>query len=615
MSYPFGNSADHGATKTSLEDMHEQHPPARPIPDRLGRALTTDALTIVFQPIVDLANGRIDAVEALCRPSESSGYPGPIELFADAADHGCAWTLEQTVRRQIFSLTKDEWPDGLDLFINCSPAIIADPRFVTSLHEELGDAGIGADRVVFEITEQAGPAEGFRASVDQLRHAGLRVAIDDLGAGANGLNRVLLLRPEWLKLDREMIRGIDQDPVRQNTTRFFVHFASINGGRVIAEGIETLAELSTLNDLGVRYAQGYFLARPAPKNVTMGPARAAEINDRVGSVPPRVSHGGLTTPLASLAVPCGSAQSQVTLASSVRDLSGDPSALGIAVYEGRRLVGWCDRDALSRASEDGRGDRTLASEMQPIICVLPGTSSVRQGLDVLCARDDELLMQPLLISFDRHRIGAVPARRLLEAIASEELARQLASGIAGLPSRSMADHHLASCLEDPGSHQTQGRDAALVDLRRFTEYNAIFGHELGERVVSDLAMLIAAHLRTGGHDYLAHLGGDRFLVTAPRGTLLPRLERIAAAVDGGDLGPVITSGSASPTAGGLPVVPISLRICFIPDLANAAQEPRDVYRIEQQLRQKGLSETLPDSGRTQLIVDERGGLAAARRTA
>jgi EAL domain-containing protein (putative c-di-GMP-specific phosphodiesterase class I) len=125
-------------------------------------------------------------------------------------------------------------------------------------------AACDSRRVVMELTEQVKVDDYPKLShaLKQMRFMGVRLAIDDTGAGFASLAHILKLAPDLIKLDRELTSGIEHDPVRGALGAALVSFASRTGAEIIAEGIETAAELEVLRDLGIRYGQGYFLCRP-----------------------------------------------------------------------------------------------------------------------------------------------------------------------------------------------------------------------------------------------------------------------------------------------------------------------------------------------------------------
>lgn len=224
-------------------------------------------LTPAFQPIVDLAKTRVAGLEALARPTPTPSFQTPAELFDRAQELGMLWAVEDAMRRATFRAASP-WPDDLLLFLNTTPDVLAHQGFADALLDAASSiGGLAAENIVIEITERSADAQfsAMNRSIERLRSEGVQIALDDVGAGSNGLNRITQLRPAWLKLDRGLISGIDQDPIRRELVRSLVDFASRSDVRVIGEGVERRAELSTLVELGVGYAQGFLIGCPASK--------------------------------------------------------------------------------------------------------------------------------------------------------------------------------------------------------------------------------------------------------------------------------------------------------------------------------------------------------------
>ncbi|HSK25117.1 MAG TPA: EAL domain-containing protein [Egicoccus sp.] len=235
---------------------------------RIADALDERSRRTVYQPIADLRTGEVVGFEALARFSGQPNRP-PNEWFEEAASVGCGVGLELAAARTALGAL-DQLAPGAFLSVNCSPSTTLDPGLMDLLTQ------MPPDRVVLELTEHDpvddyGPLLGV---LERLRAHGVRVAIDDAGAGYSGLQHVLRLRPDVLKLDVALTRDIDSDPDRRALATAMVAFASEIGAVVIAEGIETAAELRTLRDLGVPLGQGYHLARPGalPLTATSIPA-------------------------------------------------------------------------------------------------------------------------------------------------------------------------------------------------------------------------------------------------------------------------------------------------------------------------------------------------------
>lgn len=224
---------------------------------------TTDALRAlieerrfdpVFQPIVELVTRAPVGWEALTRFADGRS---PTEVFAEAEAAGLGQALELACLAEALRAA-DRLPDAAWLSLNVSPGLI-----LTS--DALADALRASPRpVVLEVTEHArideyGP---LRAALGRLPF-GTRVAVDDAGAGYAGLQQILELRPDFVKLDLALVRGIDRDLARQALVAGMVHFATAVGCTLIAEGVETEAEAAVLRTLGVRHAQGYLFGKPA----------------------------------------------------------------------------------------------------------------------------------------------------------------------------------------------------------------------------------------------------------------------------------------------------------------------------------------------------------------
>ena len=198
------------------------------------------------------------AVERLSRFPDD-GERTPAQWYLDAAQTGDAGPLElSSADRAVEAL--QTLPPEVAVSLNVSPAVAVTPAFVAWL------AVAPVRRLVLELTEhaQVHDYELLRAALAPARAAGLRVAVDDAGAGYASLRHSLLIEPDLLKLDISLVRGLDTDERRRALCRAVVAFAHSTGARVVAEGVETDGELEALRRLRVDLAQGYVLQRPVP---------------------------------------------------------------------------------------------------------------------------------------------------------------------------------------------------------------------------------------------------------------------------------------------------------------------------------------------------------------
>jgi EAL domain-containing protein (putative c-di-GMP-specific phosphodiesterase class I) len=205
---------------------------------------------MVYQPLFDLARLEPVGNEALSR--FPAGTPSPAEWFRGARDAGLGVELELAALSNAFAHLDDL--AGF-LSVNVSPETACSPKF----------ADLPVHRVVIELTEHA-PIEDYdtlNEALEPLRRDGLRVAIDDAGAGYASMRHILSVVPDFIKLDLSLVRGIDRDLPRQALAAALAAFAYTTDALVVAEGIETATELATLERLGIHYGQGYHLARPS----------------------------------------------------------------------------------------------------------------------------------------------------------------------------------------------------------------------------------------------------------------------------------------------------------------------------------------------------------------
>ena len=222
---------------------------------KVEAALSAGQPAMVFQPIVEIESRRPIGFEALARFS-GEPYRTPDVWIAEATSAGLGVEVEvQAIENALVAAVG--LPAGLYLSVNASATVVMTGRLPAVL--------AGAPRpVVVEVTEHE-RAEGpiLNEALAQLRAAGHRIALDDGGAGYAGLSQVLELKPEVMKIDRNLVTGIDSDPVRQAMAGAGTMFAAALGGALIAEGVETEAEAAELQRLGVTYGQGYLFGRPA----------------------------------------------------------------------------------------------------------------------------------------------------------------------------------------------------------------------------------------------------------------------------------------------------------------------------------------------------------------
>ncbi len=238
---------------------------------RIRQTIGRCAFRPVFQPLVDIEGQLVVGYEALTRFDD--GAP-PDERFEEAAGVGLRDKLELSTMRAALQAAV-VLPDDAWLNLNVSPDVVISsrelPRLLASANRD----------IVLEVTEHVAITDypRFRAAVARLGPR-IRIAVDDAGAGFSSLRHILELQPAFVKIDRSLVKNIDADEARQALVAGFRHFAGTTGCMLIAEGVETEAELATLRRLDIKFAQGYLLGRPAPLGDSLAegltvPAQAA----------------------------------------------------------------------------------------------------------------------------------------------------------------------------------------------------------------------------------------------------------------------------------------------------------------------------------------------------
>lgn len=237
------------------EEVHAQKE-QNAVRDQVCELIDSESVEIALQPIVDITSGRLVGVEALSR--FPAGYGPPDKVFAAASTAGVGVEMGRLAARKAYQLLP----------------LLAEPTYLAlNLDPELAltlvPAGTDVDqvpfhRIVVEITEHAAVSnyDALRDYLAPFRQRGMRLAIDDAGAGFASLHHVVELHPDLIKIDRSLIDGCAARPARRSVITAFVALANDLGAKVVAEGIEERDDLFTARDLGVGFAQGYLIERP-----------------------------------------------------------------------------------------------------------------------------------------------------------------------------------------------------------------------------------------------------------------------------------------------------------------------------------------------------------------
>jgi len=575
----------------------------------LRRAIDEKLVTTVFQPIVGLDHAGITAYEALTRPAPESGFKFPDQLFDAAEDLGLIWELECVTRRCALQAAAD-WPIGAQLFLNSTPQVIADERFTDTILAELAEIdGLTPARIVLEVTERSENhhVEGLQRQTAALQDHGFKIAIDDVGAGTSGLNRIMLLRPQWLKLDRALIAGIDRDPVRTNLIRFLTHFARLSGVSIVGEGVERVEELERLIQLGVDAIQGYLLGRPGEAGRTLDPKYAAIISEQRGLRGASVFQRDRTDTVGQLAsplIPGGPSD----LAVSFRDaLDADSNAAGVVIDGPPSSAAWCSRESIFALGDQDQ--TSLGSCAVPFVRTLDTHEKVDNALEITATLGSVGLDTPLAVTDGARASGIIRIRDLLRA--GSELCRDVrhrSATLTGLPGRVRCEEELQRAFGEDSN-----RDAVFIDIRNLSEYNAVFGFDLGDQLITHLVEVMdeATRAQVGpgrapdsSPAFLGHLGDDRLMLITDSGiahkVARPAIELFEQRVIASGISPQV----ALAEIGDAPAISgVSLRFLIVPEIRTSFRTPQEVLRTEPVLRAMANEQAAVDPTRAGYIVE------------
>lgn len=232
--------------------------------------INNGSLTSYFQPIIDAKDYSIFGYEALIRGVKENGeLMFPDQLFSKSTRNDLNFKLDRMCRESALK-TAAVKRISQKVFINFLPTAIYDPQFcLNSTVRWAKQLEFDPKNIIFEVveTESVKDKNHLKSILSYYREQGFEIALDDVGEGYSGLNMLINLKPDIIKVDREIIQNIDKDEFKQSTYKALYTLAKENGIKVLAEGVETSFELEMIQSIGVDYLQGYYFGRPQAEPV------------------------------------------------------------------------------------------------------------------------------------------------------------------------------------------------------------------------------------------------------------------------------------------------------------------------------------------------------------
>ncbi|MCF6369926.1 bifunctional diguanylate cyclase/phosphodiesterase [Rhizobium halophilum] len=472
-------------------------------------------LESAFQPIVEVATGTVFGYETLMRGFDRIGFSSPLELLDQAAEAGQLLALEQMMAGR--SLAKfSTLPDfaSATLFLNLDVRLIKDGDYIIErLVQHLRKTGIPPSSVCFELSERFDNTSvpEFAALVGKLRKAGFKLAIDDFGVGHGEMKLLCDYQVDYLKIDRHFIAEIDQSPRKRHLVKNIVHIAHVLGIRVIAEGIETEAELLACREYGVDLVQGYLIARPTtflnelqpafPHLAEIGRVRRSSqsldeilIRKQIENLPTVYEHQSIDTVFELFR------RNPRQAFFPVLNANGEPRGVINEYHLKEYIYQPFGRDLLKNKVYE----RTISHfvDMAPIIGLDAGAEEL---MSLFASMDNSACV---ILTENMRYAGVVSAASLVKVISEKQLKiAQDQNPLTGLP----GNRAISDFIQEAGRNEDDTRFFCYCDFDHFKPFNDHYGFHVGDHAISLFAALLRRYFFSDDL-FLGHVGGDDFFI-------------------------------------------------------------------------------------------------------
>ena len=484
--------------------------------EALDNIICNKQIRIVFQPIISIRDGSVLGFEALSRFTCESVFKNPEELFTAAGEYNRLWDLELLCRTTALEAAYKFMipPYNKKLFLNVNPNTMHDESFKKGFTKEfLRQYKITPDNVIFEITERnvVEDIAGFRSTISHYKSQDYNIAIDDAGAGYSGLNLISDVKPNYIKLDMKLIRGIHTDKIKNALVKGMVEFSKASSIKLIAEGVETYEELETLVNLGVQYGQGYFIQKPDTeiKEIKTEVLQAVkEINVKKNRL---MRDSIFNIAIRYLCNPTGITSPDETVRNVSDIIKQSPNCFGLCVIDKDIPVGIITKEKLSLNLSGQYGytlnqNKTVSVIMDKNFLSVDSETPVNIVSSMAMSRQNDRIYDFIVVTENKKYLGTVTIKDLLQK--STEIEVSIAkhhNPLSGLPGNLMIEQKLNQYIESNRKYSI-----AYLDIDNFKAYNDIYGFESGDFVIKLLADILRNNVPCG--QFIGHVGGDDYVV-------------------------------------------------------------------------------------------------------
>jgi diguanylate cyclase (GGDEF)-like protein len=471
------------------------------------------SLSAVFQPIIGFSESQMIGFEGLVRGPVNTPFHTPTSLFAAASQAGCLLEIETLSRQVVIEAFAAQQLQG-KLFLNVSPEVLLHPSFKSGQTlAYLQKFNIHPSKVVIEMTENQPTVDFYavRKALEHYRGMGFQIAIDDLGAGFSSLRLWSELRPDFVKVDMHFVQGSNSNQVKQQFLRSIQQIARSCGTDVIAEGIETEAELRVIRNIGIACGQGFLIAHPQAQPLPVLSENVVHLL-RIGQSE-KGAHSkrrGMTVESILRQV---EAVSPDTLVEDIfMRLSASSQLHSIPVVKNGRPVGLINRyefvDSFSRPFRRELFSRKPCAEvMRPSPLLVEKSTPIHELSGFLSETDVQHFIDGFIITEHGQYVGIGTGQDLLREITKTQIENaRYANPLTLLPGNVPISEYIDELLQEDKLFAV-----CYADLDHFKPYNDVYGYRKGDEMIQMTAKLLSSVCEPQC-DFIGHIGGDDFIL-------------------------------------------------------------------------------------------------------
>lgn len=479
----------------------------------LSEIMRKEEVYTLFQPIVDLKNADIIGYEALSRGPQDSALHSPTKLIEQATKDNRLWMLEVLFREKAINAASKLGITSL-LFLNVDPNVMNDPNFTSGFTRlYLEDHGLMPEKIVFEITERSVVEnfKSFRLALQHYTDQGYRTAIDDTGAGYSNLAMFSQIKPNFIKIDMDLVRSVDTDTFKQAIIKSFVWLANYTNTQLIAEGIETIGEAKMLISLGVHAGQGYLLGKPSPELIEIDREVRQEIIQTNNSSALMNSY---TANHIGDICECVKSFEVDTRCIDIKQVFDREKIEGACIISREHIVGLIMRNRLNATMSGQFGfslhaHKTISALMDSSCLIVDYNTPISTVSELALARDNERVYDNIIVTRNFRYCGMVSILNLLKH--SSDIERSFAlelNPLTGLPGNIQINKVLYEFI-----NESSECCVLYFDLDNFKIYNDAYGFKQGDSIIKMTKDILCYNInkKFAVTSFIGHIGGDDFI--------------------------------------------------------------------------------------------------------